>query len=67
MTVTLEGDDMDFINFIDEGARLGGDLGTLSAKVAEATGLVARNERTTGVEATRLLQRAIKVLDRGID
>lgn len=62
MTVTLRGNDGDFINMIDEGSGSTGDVGILAAKMASATGLVDSNVDVSA-SAARLLRRAAELLD----
>jgi hypothetical protein len=66
MTVTLRGDDGDFLGLIDEGSGLNGVLGVLVAKVAAQTGLVAERADDRAI-AARLLRRASEVLERGAE
>jgi hypothetical protein len=63
-TITLRGDDDDFIGLIDEGASLNGVLGAVTAQVAALTGLV--DERADDrAQAARLIRRAAELLERG--
>jgi hypothetical protein len=66
MTITLRGNDDDFIGLIDEGSGLSGHLGNLAAQVGTHTGLVA-DRSDDRAQAARLLRRAAEVLDRGND
>lgn len=64
LTITLRGDDDDFIGLIDEGDGLAGQFGNLAARIAQATGLVdARADDRA--EAARLMRRAAEILERG--
>jgi hypothetical protein len=62
MFVVFIGTDDDFIRLIDEGSALSGHLGTLAAKVAARTGLVAE-PADDRAEVVRCLRRALEILD----
>jgi hypothetical protein len=62
MSLTLRGNDHEFIDLIDQGDGVTGILGVIAAKIAAHTGLVAV-ESDARSDAARLLRRAAELLD----
>lgn len=63
MTITLEGDDMDYINLTDSGDGMNGPAGNLIAQITEVAGLV-QTRADDRMRAARLARQAAEIMER---